>query len=52
MEYRIERYKNCRRFNEQYESICRFLLEAENRRNFLKLSNLQSQNPRLSRGLD
>lgn len=29
MEYRIERYKNCRRFNEQYESIYRFLLKAE-----------------------
>ena len=29
MEYRIERYKNCRRFNEQYESIHQFLLEAE-----------------------
>lgn len=29
MEYRMERYKNCERFNEQYESICRFLLEAE-----------------------
>ena len=28
MEYRIERYKNCERFNEQYESIYRFLLEA------------------------
>ena len=29
MEYRIERYKNCLRFNEQYESIYQFLLEAE-----------------------
>ena len=29
MEYRIERYKNCQRFNEQYESIYQFLLEAE-----------------------
>ena len=29
MEYRIERYKNCQRFNEQYESIYLFLLEAE-----------------------
>ena len=29
MEYRIERYKNCQRFNEQYESIHQFLLEAE-----------------------
>ena len=28
MEYRIERYKNCERFNEQYQSIYRFLLEA------------------------
>lgn len=28
MEYRIERYKNCERFNEQYESIYQFLLEA------------------------
>ena len=29
MEYRIEQYKNCQRFNEQYESIYQFLLEAE-----------------------
>ena len=29
MEYMIERYKNCQRFNEQYESIYQFLLEAE-----------------------
>ena len=29
MEYRIERYKNCERFNEQYQSIYQFLLEAE-----------------------
>lgn len=29
MEYRIERYKNCQRFNEQYESIYQFLLDAE-----------------------
>ena len=29
MRYRIERYKNCERFNEQYQSIYRFLLEAE-----------------------
>ena len=29
MGYRIERYKNCQRFNEQYESIYQFLLEAE-----------------------
>ena len=29
MEYRIERYKNCQRFNEQYDSIYQFLLEAE-----------------------
>ena len=29
MEYRIERYKNCQRFNEQYDSIHQFLLEAE-----------------------
>ena len=28
MEYRTERYKNCQRFNEQYESIYRFLLEV------------------------
>ena len=28
MEYGIERYKNCERFNEQYESIYRFLLDA------------------------
>ena len=29
MEYRIERYKNCQRFNEQYTQIHHFLLEAE-----------------------
>ena len=29
MKYTIERYKNCQRFNEQYESIHQFLLEAE-----------------------
>lgn len=29
MEYRLERYKNCQRFNEQYQSIHQFLLEAE-----------------------
>lgn len=29
MSYRIERYKNCKRFNEQYQSIHQFLLEAE-----------------------
>lgn len=29
MGYRIERYKNCERFNEQYQSIYQFLLEAE-----------------------
>ena len=29
MRYRIERYKNCERFNEQYQSIHQFLLEAE-----------------------
>ena len=29
MRYRIERYKNCERFNEQYQSIYQFLLEAE-----------------------
>lgn len=29
MQYRIERYKNRQRFNEQYESIYQFLLEAE-----------------------
>lgn len=29
MEYRIERYQNCKRFNEQYQSIHQFLLEAE-----------------------
>lgn len=28
MGYRIERYKNCERFNEQYQSIYSFLLEA------------------------
>lgn len=30
MRYKIERYKNCERFNEQYQSIHQFLLEAEN----------------------
>lgn len=29
MRYKIERYKNCERFNEQYQSIHQFLLEAE-----------------------
>lgn len=29
MKYNIERYKNCKRFNEQYQSIYQFLLEAE-----------------------
>ncbi len=29
MKYETERYKDCKRFNEQYESIYRFLLEAE-----------------------
>ena len=29
MKYRIEKYKNCQRFNEQYESIYHFLSEAE-----------------------
>ena len=29
MEYRTEIYKNCERFNEQYQSIYQFLLEAE-----------------------
>lgn len=29
MEYRIEQYKNCKRFNEQYPGIHQFLLEAE-----------------------
>lgn len=29
MRYKTERYKNCERFNEQYQSIHRFLLEAE-----------------------
>ena len=28
MEYRIEHYKNCERFNEQYQSIYQFLLKA------------------------
>lgn len=28
MKYRIEHYKNCERFNEQYQSICQFLLKA------------------------
>lgn len=29
MNYRIERYKNCKRFNEQYQDIYSFLLNAE-----------------------
>ena len=29
MHYRIERYKNCKRFNEQYQDIYSFLLNAE-----------------------
>lgn len=29
MEYRTEQYKNCERFNEQYQSIHQFLVEAE-----------------------
>lgn len=29
MKYMMERYKNCERFNEQYEGIYRFLLEGE-----------------------
>ena len=29
MRYKTERYKNCERFNEQYQSIHQFLLEAE-----------------------
>ena len=29
MKYRAERYQNCERFNEQYQDIHRFLLEAE-----------------------
>ena len=29
MRYKIERYKNRERFNEQYQSIHQFLLEAE-----------------------
>ena len=29
MRYKIERYKNCERFNEQYQGIHQFLLEAE-----------------------
>ena len=29
MNYRIEKYKNCKRFNEQYQDIYKFLLEAE-----------------------
>lgn len=31
MRYKIERYKNCERFNEQYQGIHQFLLEAEKR---------------------
>lgn len=30
MRYKIERYKNCERFNEQYQRIHQFLLEAGN----------------------
>ena len=29
MGYRIEKYKNCERFNEQYQDIYKFLLKAE-----------------------
>ena len=29
MNYKIERYRNCQRFNEQYEDIHQFLLNAE-----------------------
>lgn len=29
MEYRVEQYKNCKRFNEQYQSIHQYLLNAE-----------------------
>lgn len=29
MNYRVEKYKNCERFNEQYRDIYRFLLNAE-----------------------
>ena len=29
MNYRIEKYKNCERFNEQYQEIYQFLLNAE-----------------------
>ena len=29
MHYRIERYKNCKRFNDQYQDIYSFLLNAE-----------------------
>lgn len=29
MSYKIEKYKNCKRFNEQYQDIYRFLLNAE-----------------------
>ena len=29
MKYIIEHYKNCKRFNEQYEEIYRFLLETQ-----------------------
>ena len=30
MKYKMERYKNCERFNEQYQSIYQFLVEADN----------------------
>jgi len=29
VKYRLENYKNCERFNEQYQEIYRFLLAAE-----------------------
>lgn len=29
MNYKIEKYKNCERFNEQYQEIYNFLLRAE-----------------------
>lgn len=32
MKYKIEKYKNCERFNEQYQEIYRFLLSAEKQR--------------------
>ena len=42
MDYRIEKYKNCERFNEQYQDIYLFLLNAEQA---LEVSALSSEMP-------